>query len=59
MRYHFACGDVLPGCPARFEAKHEDHILVAVGNHARDSHGLDEVGADVVAAVRGAIREVA
>jgi predicted small metal-binding protein len=53
----FNCGDVVPGCDATFAAADEQQILVSVGAHARDDHGLTEVGDDLVAAVRAAIVE--
>ncbi|HET8879559.1 MAG TPA: DUF1059 domain-containing protein, partial [Arthrobacter sp.] len=30
----FACGDVVPGCEARWVCSTEDEILVQVGAHA-------------------------
>ena len=47
----FACGDVVPGCVAKFAAGSSDEILERVAAHARDDHGMSEVPADVVAAV--------
>ena len=51
----FRCGDVVPGCAATFEAASEDEILVAVGRHAADTHGMESVPDDVVDAVRRSI----
>lgn len=47
----FSCGDVVPGCGRRFQGS-EGQILSAVGAHARDEHGLTEIPASLVAAVR-------
>jgi predicted small metal-binding protein len=55
----FACGDVVPGCHARWVCSTEEEILFAVAQHARDSHGMSEVPAAVVSAVRAAIVPVA
>ena len=55
----FACGDVVPGCDARFTAATDDEVLGLVAAHAADGHGMTEVPADVLAAVRAAIRSVA
>ena len=52
----FACGDVIPGCSARFSGKSDDEILVAVAAHAAHDHGIAEVPAEVVAQVRSLIR---
>ncbi|WP_336922201.1 DUF1059 domain-containing protein [Aquipuribacter sp. SD81] len=50
----FRCGDVVPGCSATFVGG-EDDILVGVGEHAVRDHGLVEVPAELVLAVRGAL----
>ncbi|MDA0302665.1 MAG: DUF1059 domain-containing protein [Chloroflexi bacterium] len=52
----FACGDVVPGCNAHFKFATEDEILAAVGEHARDDHGMAEIPGTVVEAVRSKIR---
>jgi len=52
----FACGDVVPGCDARFTSPNEDGILSAVADHAASGHGLTEVTPELVAAVRANIR---
>ncbi|RFU21360.1 DUF1059 domain-containing protein [Geodermatophilus marinus] len=54
----FACGDVVPGCSARFTAGDAEGILAQVAGHARDDHGVTEVGPDLVAAVRAHIHPV-
>ena len=51
----FSCGDVVPGCDARFVCDTEDDILVAVAQHAAADHGLTSVPAELVSAVRAAI----
>jgi predicted small metal-binding protein len=54
----FACGDVVPGCDARFVCDTEDEILAAVAAHARLDHGLTSVPAELVDAVRSHIHAV-
>jgi len=39
----FACGSVVDGCSATFEAQSEPEILAQVSEHARDAHGLTDV----------------
>lgn len=56
---HFACGDVVPGCDARFAYPTEDQILGAVAAHAREQHGLTELPDELVAQVRAHIAEAA
>lgn len=51
----FACGDVVPGCQARWVCSTEDEILVSVAAHAADKHGLDTLPEELVRAVRDAI----
>lgn len=51
----FACGDVVPGCDARFVCSSDDEILFQVAQHAAQAHGMNVVPAHVVDAVRGAI----
>lgn len=51
----FACGDVVPGCDARWVCSTDDEILAAVGAHAASAHGLIEITPELVGAVRGSI----
>jgi predicted small metal-binding protein len=53
----FRCGDVVPGCSRSFTGS-QDEVLLAVRAHARADHGLDEVPASVLDAVRGALVDV-
>jgi predicted small metal-binding protein len=54
----FACGDVVPGCDARFVCSTEDEILARVARHAAQTHGLTEVPDALVADVRSNIVSV-
>ncbi|MCW2790192.1 MAG: uncharacterized protein JWP56_2495 [Aeromicrobium sp.] len=51
----FACGDVVPGCEASWVCSTEDDILAQVAAHAAQDHGVVEISADLVAAVRANI----
>ncbi len=53
----FYCGAVVPGCQTTFLADSEEEILAKVATHAREAHGMEEVGDEVVAQVRANIRE--
>ena len=55
----FSCGSVVPGCTATFQANDDVGILTQVAAHARADHGLEEVPAEVVQAVRSNITAVA
>ena len=54
----FACGDVVPGCDARFVCSSDDDILVDVARHASTVHGLTEVPPTLVQSVRDHIVSV-
>jgi predicted small metal-binding protein len=54
----FACGDVVPGCDARWVRSSEDELLALVAQHARDDHGIEEIPSELVAQVRAAISTV-
>ncbi len=51
----FACGDVVPGCDARFVCSDEDEILAEVARHASEVHGLTEIPDELVDQVRSRI----
>lgn len=51
----FACGDVVPGCDARFVCSTEDDILSAVALHAARVHGMTSIPSDVVDQIRSHI----
>ena len=53
----FSCGDVVPGCTAKFRASGESEILQQVAAHAREAHGMSEVPAEVVSAVQRHIHD--
>lgn len=51
----FSCGDVVPGCEARFVCSSEEEVLARVAQHARDDHGMVEIDDDLVRTVRASI----
>ena len=51
----FACGDVVPGCEARWVCSTDDEILVQVGAHAASVHGLTDLSPELFGSVRKAI----
>ncbi|BBE23600.1 hypothetical protein MN0502_24830 [Arthrobacter sp. MN05-02] len=48
----FACGDVVPGCDARWVCASDDDVLASVRDHAATAHGLTDLPPGVVEAVR-------
>jgi predicted small metal-binding protein len=55
----FSCGDVVPGCKAKFRARSDDELLEQIARHAREDHGIGEVSAELVNAVKRNIRVTA
>ncbi len=53
----FSCGEVVPGCTAKFEAGSEAEILQQVAAHASADHGMKDVPTEVVEAVKKKIRD--
>lgn len=53
--FKLACGDVMPGCPARFESPDRQELLSQVAAHAARSHGITDLTPGVVAAVEAKI----
>jgi predicted small metal-binding protein len=51
----FACGDVIPGCGARFNAPDEAGIFAQVAGHAAADHGVSDIPPELVQAVRDRI----
>ena len=53
MTFRLSCGDVMPGCNARFENNDRESLMQDVAVHASVDHGLhtiDAATADTVAA---------
>ena len=50
MTFARACGDVMPGCAARFEADTKDELMAQVGPHTAQVHGITEFTPEVLAA---------
>lgn len=48
----FACGDIVPGCTAAWQAEDEEALLRDVSGHAAEAHGLAHLSPSLVAAVR-------
>ena len=55
MTFKLACGDVMPGCSARFESADRDQLLADVAQHAAEAHGITEITPDVLDAVTAKI----
>jgi predicted small metal-binding protein len=55
----FSCGDVVPGCVAKFRAGSEAEIMDQVAAHALHDHGMNDVPPEVADAVRRHIHDAA
>ncbi len=49
MTFKLACGDVMPGCTARFENTDRDQMLAEIAEHAASVHGITEVTPEILA----------
>ncbi len=45
--FTLACGDVMPGCPARFEGHGREELLGQVATHTREAHGIVDLTSEV------------
>jgi len=55
MTFKLACGDVMPGCSARFEDETKQGLMGQVADHAAADHDIAEVTPEVQAAVESKI----
>lgn len=55
MTFKLACGDVMPGCTARFADADHDALLGQVAAHAAAEHGISEITPEVLAAVESKV----
>lgn len=58
MTFKLACGDVMPGCAARFEADSRDDLMQQVAAHAAQAHGITDITPEVADAVGSRIVSV-
>jgi len=55
MTFKLACGDVMPGCSARFETNDRDQLLGQVATHAAEAHGITDITPEIFQAVESKI----
>jgi predicted small metal-binding protein len=55
MTFKLACGDVMPGCTARFESTDRDQLMAQIGAHAGEAHGITTFTPEVLQAVESKI----
>lgn len=53
----FCCGDVVPGCTAKFRGS-LDEVFAGIAAHARDDHGITEIPPSLLEQVQAKIRDV-
>lgn len=51
MTFRLACGDVMPGCTARFESTDRGELMDQVAAHAAGAHGLTEITPQIAATI--------
>ena len=59
MAKAFRCSDVMPGCdcPAVIEGKDDAEVMAKAAEHAKTSHGLFSIPAEIAEKVRAALRD--
>ena len=55
MTFKLACGDVMPGCTARFENTDRAQLMSEVAAHAASAHGITGITPAVRQAVESQI----
>jgi predicted small metal-binding protein len=55
MTFKLACGDVMPGCAARFETNDRGDLLGQVAGHAAAEHGITDITPEILQAVESKI----
>lgn len=53
--YKLECAQLFDGCPGVVEGETTDEVLGKAAAHASDTHGVVELDANTIEAVRGAI----
>lgn len=51
MTFKLACGDVMPGCTARFESTDRGELMGDVASHAATAHGITNLTPDMLASI--------
>ncbi len=51
------CNDLMPGCPFEARGDSEESVLAQAAEHAKSAHNLTDISDEMIATVRGAIRE--
>ena len=59
MIFKLACGDVMPGCSARFENSDRTDLMDDVARHAADAHGIRTITPEVLTAIDSRIETIA
>jgi predicted small metal-binding protein len=57
MAKELRCGDLMPGCSAVVEGKDEAEVMAKAAEHAKSTHGLQQVPPELASKVRSAIKE--
>jgi predicted small metal-binding protein len=59
MTFKLACGDVMPGCTARFENTDRGQLMGQVAAHAASAHGITDITPTIRQAVESQIVSIA
>jgi predicted small metal-binding protein len=51
------CNELMPGCNWEGRGESETEVLMQAAEHAKDAHNLTDISPELIAQVRGAIRD--
>ncbi len=55
MIFKLACGDVMPGCAARFESADRGQLIGELARHAASVHGITSIAPDLLSSIESKI----
>ena len=55
MTFKIACGDVMPGCTARFESTDRSQLMGDLARHAASAHGITSISPDLASTIESRI----
>jgi predicted small metal-binding protein len=58
MTFTLACGDIMPGCAARFESTDRAELLTQIASHAASAHGITTITPGLLSSIDSQIVSV-
>jgi predicted small metal-binding protein len=57
MAKQLRCGDLMPGCDFVARGTDEADVMKKAAEHAKKSHGIEQITPELAAKVKGAIKD--